>query len=396
MDIQKLDQQYILPTYARREIVFEHGAGSKLYDAKGREYIDFTSGIGVNCLGHGNTKLAVAIASQATRMIHCSNLYLVKNQAIAAEKLAKLCEKAMGGAPKIFFANSGAEANECAIKLARKWGEPRGKFEIITLRNSFHGRTIATLAATAQDKFHEHFAPFPAGFVYAENLAQVRELITEKTAAVMIEPIQGEGGIAPLDFAELKSLSEFLARRELLLIADEIQCGVFRSGKFMACELSGAKPQIATFAKALAGGVPIGACAATLDGVFASGDHGSTFGGNPLSTAAMNAVLEVLESHFKSGALASAIKSFDAELKTLLSDYKSLFTASCGVGLMRSLVAKTPEIQKQIIDAAHDRGVLVLRAGADHIRFLPPLTIADLEIHEGFSRLSAACEFVSA
>ncbi|GHS89097.1 acetylornithine aminotransferase [Campylobacterota bacterium] len=388
MTLKERDDKSVLHTYARKDTAFERGEGAKLYDTAGKEYIDFASGIGVNSVGHNNPKLVAAIAEQAGKIIHSSNLYLIEPQIKLAEKLIALC----GSDARVFFSNSGAEANECAIKLARKWGEKSGKYKIITLNNSFHGRTIATLKATAQPKFHEHFSPFPDGFIYAKDLADIENKIDDQTAAIMLEPIRGEGGVEPLDFDDLRALDLMLKKRGILLIADEIQCGVFRSGQFTASQVYGIKPEIITFAKGLAGGVPIGAAVTTLKDVFVYGDHGSTFGGNFLSTAAALAALDILSEIYSDGTLAKTIEDFSKSLNLIAAEFPKLFTRISGMGLMVSIVAKTPEIQKQILDAAHENGVLVLRAGSDHIRFLPPLTISKEEIDEGFSRLRQACK----
>ncbi|GHV07061.1 acetylornithine aminotransferase [Campylobacterota bacterium] len=387
MNTKELDDEFVLHSYARRAIVFTHGVNATLYDENGCDYIDFTAGIGVSSVGHGNEKLLAAISDQTAKIIHCSNLYLNSAQAQLAATLVRLCE--IDG--RCFFANSGAEANEGAIKIARKYGEKRGRYKIITLANSFHGRTIATLKATGQPKFHEHFAPFPDGFVYAEDLAGVEPLIDDLTAAVMIEPVQGEGGVTALNKNELTKLAKILRDRDILLIADEIQCGVFRSGNFLAGKTLGISPDVITLAKGLAGGVPIGAVITNRKDVFEYGDHGSTFGGNLLSSCGALAVLDVLEALQKSGKLALTINHFSTQCALIATDFPRLFTGETGLGLMRALITVDEKTQKAIIDKAHDHGVLVLRAGNNQVRLLPPLTITNAEIDEGFSRLAAVC-----
>ncbi|MDR1912485.1 MAG: aminotransferase class III-fold pyridoxal phosphate-dependent enzyme [Helicobacteraceae bacterium] len=385
--LKELDDRFVLHTYARREIAFERGQNATLFDEDGRDYIDFTSGIGVNSIGHNNARLVETIAKQASKILHSSNLYLIRPQIELAQKIAALCAQDS----RVFFANSGAEANEGAIKLARKFGEKSGRHKIVTLKNSFHGRTIATLKATAQERFHEHFGPFPDGFIYAENLAQIETLIDRQTIGVMLEVVQGEGGIAPLDKRELQKLAALLAKKKLLLIADEIQCGIYRCGEFSAARIYDVQPDITTFAKGLGGGVPIGAVVTTLKEVFDYGDHGSTFGGNFLSASAALTTLTVLEELQKSGALQRSIDYFGDMCRSLALNFPNLFIGVAGLGLMKAIVAKDAQTQKAILDKAHEKRVLVLRAGANHIRLLPPLTIAQEEINEGFKRLEAAC-----
>ena len=289
------DAQDYLPVFARYKIVLDHGDGVYVYDTQGNKYIDFLGGIAVNVLGHNHKELVKAVADQAGKMIHCSNLYYTQVQADAAEKLVKL-----SGLGKVFFGNSGAEANEGAIKIARKYAHSidADKSQIISAIHSFHGRTIATLTATGQPKYHEGFGPLPAGFDYVpyNDIEALEKLMSDKTAAVMLEPIQGEGGVHVPDVAYMQKVRQLCDKYNTVLILDEIQSGMGRSGKFFAYENFGIKPDVVTLAKGLAGGVPIGAFIATdkVAAAFHPGDHGSTFGGNPLACAAANVVLDIV------------------------------------------------------------------------------------------------------
>ncbi|PAF48418.1 aspartate aminotransferase family protein [Helicobacter sp. 12S02634-8] len=389
-DLMDIDAQYVLHTYARKKIRFAYGKNAKLYTPCSREFIDFGSGIGVCSVGHGNERLADVIAKQARDLIHLSNLYLIEPQALLAKKLIELSGYDM----RVFFSNSGAEANECAIKIARKFGEKDGKmdrYKIVTLESSFHGRTISTLTATGQDKMHTHFAPLLDGFVRAKNIADIYRVIDEKTCGVLIELIQGEGGILPMDKQEIQELAEFLKKQNILLMVDEVQSGVFRSGEIFASGVYGISPDIITTAKGLGGGVPIGATLSALKDVFEPSDHGSTFGGNFLSTQAGLCVLEILEEEYTTGRLTKRIEHFNQELEGILNAFPRLFEKRVGIGLMCGLVAKDSQIQANVIDKAFDMGLLILKSGKNVVRFLPPLSIQKEEITEGFYRLKEAC-----
>lgn len=390
MTLSELDQTHVLHTYGRRNLNFVRGENATLFDADGRDYIDFTSGIGVVSVGHGNPDLAAAIADQAAKIIHISNLYLIEPQAKLAQKLVGLS----GMDARCFFANSGAEANEGAIKIARKYGEVDGqpkRYKIITLAHSFHGRTITALKATGQEQMHNYFGPFPDGFAYARDLDHIPELIDNHTVAVMIELVQGEGGVSPMDKAKVQALAKLLKEKDILFVVDEIQTGIYRTGELLASQLYEITPDIVTLAKGLAGGVPIGAIVTTLKDIFAPGDHGSTFGGNYLSTAAGLKVLEILEARQNSGALAEAIAYFKDSCEAFAAKHPTLFEGETGLGLMRALIARDAEIQKKVIDRAHEAGLLILKSGRNRVRMLPPLTITKAEIDEGFKRLENAC-----
>jgi acetylornithine/N-succinyldiaminopimelate aminotransferase len=375
-------------TYKRTGLVFVRGSGSTLETEDGKQYLDFTSGIGVNILGHGNAALAAAIAWQAARLIHVSNYYQSRE---AIEFSEELCART--GMDAVFLCNSGAEANEGAIKIARKHGASKGasRTTVVTLQGSFHGRTIATLAATGQDKFHEQFGPFPAGFSYVppEDGAALDAALSTDVCALMLEPIQGESGVLPLSEGYLRLAAKLCAERGILLIADEVQCGVGRTGSFLASARSGLRPDIVTLAKGLAGGVPVGAVLARGEAakVLGRGDHGSTFGGNPLAAAAARVVLTTLGSP---GFLESVSKKGERIIETLRSWKHPLIKEVRGVGLMIGVVVSVPP--DKIKELAISRGLLVLTAGADVVRLLPPLVITEGEIDRGLSLLKEALD----
>ena len=389
MTINELDNKYILPTYTRADVEFVSGKNAKLIDANGKDYIDFTSGIAVVSVGHGNERLTNALCSQVKNMIHMSNLYYIAPQARAAEKLVK----ASGYDMKCFFGNSGAEANEGAIKIARKYGEKDGeikRYKIITLDHSFHGRTITTVKATGQASMHNYFGPFPDGFVYAKNIDEIESLVDAHTVAVMIELVQGEGGVQPQDKEKVQNLAKFLKSKDILLIIDEVQTGVYRTGKFLASNLYEIEPDVVTLAKGVGGGVPVGVVMTTLKDIFSAGDHGSTFGGNYLSSTAICEVMDILNEYDASGELAINMLLFDKALEKFYNENQTLFTEKVGLGMMCGLRAKNAETLAKVINNAREHGVMVLKAGKNTLRLLPPLTIKQEEINEGFKRLSAA------
>ncbi|MRI83044.1 MAG: aspartate aminotransferase family protein [Nitratiruptor sp.] len=391
MDLRGLDLAYVLHSYERTYINFERGENGRLFDDKGRDYIDFTSGIGVVSVGHGNRRLAQAICDQAHKIIHISNLFLIEPQARLAQRLVELS----GFDMRLFFANSGAEANEGAIKIARKYGEIDGevkRYKIITLEHSFHGRTITALKATGQEAMHTYFGPYPDGFVYAKSIEAIPELIDQRTVGVMIELIQGEGGVEPLDPGGVRELAQELRRQDVLLIVDEVQTGVYRTGHFLASNYYDIEPDIITLAKGLGGGVPIGAIMTRLKEIFKPGDHGSTFGGNYLSTRAALEVVAILHEYHSSGLLQQRIQLFEERLHELQRRHSHLFIQSVGIGFMRGLRVESDQIQKEILQRALDERLLLLKAGRNTIRLLPPLTITPEEIEEGFARFERAIE----
>lgn len=368
------DSKYFMPVFSRYSLVLSHGEGPYVFDTDGKKYLDFLAGIAVNVLGHAHPVLLKAICEQAGKLIHCSNLYYTEPQVRLVERLAKL-----SGLDKVFIANSGAEANEGAMKLARKYGKMKSqeKFEIVTAEHSFHGRTLATLTATGQPKYREGFEPLPGGFAYVpfNDKAALAAAVTDKTCAVMIEPIQGEGGIhVPLD-GYLQFARELCDKHGALLIFDEIQSGMGRTGTFLACQGYGVNPDIVTLAKGLAGGVPIGAFLATekVAAAFAPGDHGSTFGGNPLACAAALAVLDVIE---QENLLTNAVKVgtyLHHKLSGLQGKYPALIKEVRGMGLM--VGAELTKPGRDIVNLCLQEGVIINCTAGNVLRFVPPLNI---------------------
>jgi acetylornithine aminotransferase len=388
-NIKELDKKYVLPTYARADVEFVSGNNARLVDANGKNYIDFASGIAVCSVGHANKRVNDAICKQLSNITHTSNLYYIAPQAKAAQKIVE----ASGYDMKCFFGNSGAEANEGAIKIARKFGEKEGelkRYKVITLQHSFHGRTITTVKATGQAYMHNYFGPYPDGFVYADDINHVESLVDDHTCAVMIELVQGEGGVQPLDREAVQKLAKFLKSKDVLLIIDEVQTGVYRTGKFLASNYYDIEPDVVTLAKGLGGGVPIGVVMTTLKDVFSAGDHGSTFGGNFLSTTAACEVVDILDEMYESGELQKSIDYFDSELEKFYTAHRDLFTSKVGIGMMCGLRAKDSDTLAKIISNAREEGVIVLRAGRDTLRLLPALTITKEEIDEGFKALNRA------
>lgn len=384
-----LKNSYVMPTYARADIAFVSGDNATLMDSEGRDYIDFTSGIGVVSIGHGDNVLARTLCDQARKIIHISNLYYIEQQELAAKKIVQ----ASGYDMKCFFGNSGAEANEGAIKIARKYGEVDGelkRYKIITLQHSFHGRTITTVKATGQESMHNYFGPFPDGFVYADTIDDIAGQVDEHTVAVMIELIQGEGGVQPIDKEKVQKLAAFLKEKDVLLIVDEVQTGVYRTGEFTASQVYEIEPDIITLAKGLGGGVPIGVVMTSKKDVFGPGDHGSTFGGNYLSSTAAMTVVDFLNHYKESGALDEMIIAFAEKLDAMQKAHSDIFTLATGFGLMRGLRVKDADTLAKLITAARENGVMVLKAGRNTLRFLPPLTITKEEMDEGFVRLEKA------
>lgn len=382
-----LDKKYVLPTYARADVEFVSGDNAKLYDTNGKKYIDFASGIAVCSVGHANKRVNDAICNQLSKLTHTSNLYYIAPQAKAAQKIVE----ASGYDMKCFFGNSGAEANEGAIKIARKFGEKEGelkRYKVITLQHSFHGRTITTVKATGQAYMHNYFGPYPDGFVYADDINHVESLVDDHTCAVMIELVQGEGGVQPLDREAVQKLAKFLKSKNVLLIIDEVQTGVYRTGKFLASNYYDIEPDIVTLAKGLGGGVPIGVVMTTHKDVFSAGDHGSTFGGNFLSATAACEVMDILDEMYDEGTLQKSIDYFDDSLEKFYSAHRDIFTSKVGIGMMCGLRVKDGDTLAKIILNAREEGVIVLRAGRDTLRLLPALTITKEEIDEGFEALN--------
>jgi len=388
VNLSDIDKEYILNTYAKSYINFSHGISSTLY-SNGEDYIDFASGIGVNSVGHSNDKLTNALCEQAKKIIHISNLQVIEPQVMLAKRIAEFSGFDMG----IFFANSGAEANEGAIKLARKYGSlgDKKRYKVITLEHSFHGRTITTVKATGQESFHnDNFSPYPDGFGYVKAIKDIYESIDDETVAVMLELVQGEGGVEPFNKLEVVELSNYLKSKDILLIIDEVQSGVYRTGEFLASNLYGITPDIITLAKGLGGGVPIGAVMTSLKDLFVAGDHGSTFGGNYLSCRAGLTVLDILSSLKDSGDIDESVKYFGDRVDNIADRYKNIFSKSVGLGLMRGLRVRDGEVLAKIMKLSIDNRLVILKAGRNTVRFLPSITIRRDEIDEGFKRFDKA------
>ena len=383
------DENNYLPVFNRYKIVLERGEGAYLYDLNGKKYIDFLAGIAVNVLGHNYPPLVKAISEQAAKVIHVSNLYYTQAQADAAAKLVKL-----SGLDRAFFANSGAEANEGAIKIARKFAKKTSpdKTQIITAWDSFHGRTLATLTATGQPKYHKGFEPLPAGFDYVHynDIEELAEKISDKTCAVMLETIQGEGGVYPPKDGYLKKVRELCDKHGALLILDEIQAGIGRSGKFFAYDKYGIKPDIVTLAKGLAGGVPIGAfiCTEAVAQAFKPGDHGTTFGGNPLACAAANVVLDTVPDEKFLAHVEEVGAYFKSKLIGLKKKYPAQIKEIRGEGLILGAQLDKPKRSGvEIVNECMKRGAIINCTVGTVLRFIPPLIITREQVDEVISIL---------
>ncbi|MBI5410418.1 MAG: acetylornithine transaminase [Nitrospirae bacterium] len=380
-------ERYLMNTYARSPISIVRGRGSRVYDLEGREYLDFVAGIAVNVLGHAHPDVVAAIHKQAQQLLHASNLYYTEPQVRLAQMLVD-----HSFAEKVFFCNSGAEANEAAIKLARRYAHEKhgpDRYEISTMRQSFHGRTMATLTATGQEKVQKGFEPLLPGFTYVpfNDLPSVEQALTSRTAAILLEPIQGEGGVHVADRSYLKGLRDLCRERDLLLIFDEIQTGMGRTGTLFAYEQLGVEPDVMTLAKGLGGGVPIGACLATDEAaaVFTPGSLASTFGGNPLTCAAAQAVLRVLlegrvleQSRRMGDYLAKGLQDFKERLP-IVKDVR-------GLGLLQGMELSVDG--KQVVTDCLARGLLINCTMDRVLRFVPPLIITQHEIDRLLDTLS--------
>ena len=389
MNTQEIDKKYVLPTYGRGDVEFVSANNATLKDVNGKSYIDFTSGIGVVSVGHANKRVNDALCSQLSNITHISNLYYIAPQAKAAQKVVE----ASGYDMQCFFGNSGAEANEGAIKIVRKHGERDGKikrYKIITLNHSFHGRTITTVKATGQEAMHNYFGPFPDGFVYADGIDEIESLLDDHTAGVMIELIQGEGGVEPQDKVKVQALAKLLKEKEIPLIVDEVQTGAYRTGEFTASQVYEIEPEIITLAKGVGGGVPVGIVMTTLKDVLSAGDHGSTFGGNYLSATAVCEVVDILNELKRSSDLEITSLMFNKALEAFYKRHQDVFTQKVGIGMMCGLRTKDADTLTRIINLAREEGVMTLKAGRNTLRFLPPLTITKEEIDEGFKALNSA------
>ena len=388
-EILELYKSKVMPTYAP-SVVLASGKGVTVRDVDGLTLYDFTSGIGVHNVGYSHPKVVKAIQDQAAAMTHCSNLYVNAPATLLAAKLVEI--SGLGG--KVFFCNSGAEANEAAIKLARKWGSANGgRYEVITMRQGFHGRTLATVAATAQAWCQEGYDPLPVGFAYADfnDLESVKAAVNDKTVAIMLEAVQGEGGVTPATEEFMKGVRALCDEKNLIMICDEVQCGMGRTGSWFAWQGYDVKPDLFTCAKALADGIPMGALVsnAKLADTFTASSHASTFGGNPVAAAAALAVISVIE---EEGLLKKA-----TEVGTLLREalqgfvdrYDKLLEVR-GKGLMLGLVVDGDP--KEVVAALKDQGLLALTAGGNVVRFLPPLVLKEDDLDEVVDMVSDALD----
>jgi len=386
---------HLLPTYARVHLAFERGEGVWLVATNGERYLDFTSGVAVNALGHAHPHMIAALTAQAQKVWHVSNLYEVPE----AERVAqRLCDASF--ADVVFFCNSGAEAMECTIKTARKYHSANGapeRYRIITFEGAFHGRTLATLAAGGQKKYLDGFGPVMEGFdqVPFGNLKAAKAAITRETGAILIEPIMGEGGIRVVEPSFLRALREICDQHGLLLLLDEVQTGMGRTGELFAHQRAGIEPDIMALAKALGGGFPVGACLAKREAAkgMTVGTHGSTFGGNPLAMSAANAVIDVmLEPGFLDRVRRTGL-FFKQRLAEIKDRYPSVISEVRGEGLLVGVRAGVPA--GELVDALRAEKMIAVAAGDNVVRLLPPLIISEQEIAEGIARLDGACARLS-
>lgn len=380
-EIIELDKKYYMNTFGSRlPVCFTGGKGLKLFDGSGREYYDFLGGIAVNALGHNHSKFISALKNQLDKVIHTSSLYYIENQAKLAEKLVKNTF-----ADKVFFCNSGAEANEGAFKLAKIYFHKKGldKYEIITLDKSFHGRTLATVAATGQAKYQNPYKPLTPGFIQVEpnNYSAVENAVTDKTAAIMIELVQGESGVHPMDLEYVKKLRQLCDEKDIILIFDEVQTGMGRTGKLFAHQLYGVNPDIFTSAKALGGGIPIGAVCASdkIASAFEPGDHGTTFGGNPFASAAGLAVFDIFNDEGLVENADKIGKIFKNRLLDLQKKYGGKITEVRSAGLLIGIELNN-KIAKDVFNKLFDDGFLTSLCGGNTIRIAPPLIITENDV----------------
>ncbi|MDZ8119416.1 aspartate aminotransferase family protein [Pontiella agarivorans] len=388
-EIERLQKDYLMPTYAPGLALVE-GAGAHVWDADGNEYLDFVSGIAVTNIGHCHPKMIRAVQDQVETLVHVSNLFYNAKQPVLAKKLAE--RSGLPGA-KCFFSNSGAESNEGLIKLARLWGSEHGKYEIITMRQSFHGRTLATLTATGQEKVQTGFGPLPQGFVYAtfNDIDSVEEAISSKTAAVLVEALQGEGGVIPADQEFLSDLRKLCDERGILLLCDEVQSGMGRTGKWFGFQNYDVIPDAFSLAKGLGNGVPIGAIVAgeKLADIFQPGRHATTFGGTPLACAAALSVIEVIEEEELLANTQMMGAYFAEGLCELAMKYKKWIAGVRGLGLLLGLVLDVPAapLQKKL----QEKGMLAIATAGNVLRLLPPLNVTQEEIDQALKLIGEAC-----
>ena len=386
-EIKALDEQYVMHSYGRFQVAIDHGKGATVWAVDGKEYIDFSAGIGVCSLGYGDPGWVEAVSTQAAKLGHISNLFYTEPYAKVAQKL---CVRT--GMSNVMFGNSGAEANEAMIKLARKYSFDRygkGRGTVITLHNSFHGRTITTLAATGQDKFHNYFFPFTEGFRYADanDLDSVEAVAGHDVCAVMMELVQGEGGVLPLDLEFVQKVAELCAKRDWLLLVDEVQSGMGRTGSLFAFQQYHIQPDVVSFAKGIAGGLPFGGIMANekCREVFPPGTHGTTFGGNPVAAAAACHVLDRMDDAFL-----AQVKEKGAYLRQAIEAMElPCLGKTRGLGMMVGIDVVGEQTNSQLAAKLIESGLLILTAGPG-LRLLPPLTITQEEMDKGLSIMKAA------
>lgn len=403
-EIKAIYSKYVMNTYSQTAAIVS-GQGTRVKDADGMQYLDFTAGIAVQNVGHANPKVVDAVQEQMAKLNHCSNLFYNEKQALLAKKLVEISD--IGEGAKCFFCNSGAEANEALFKLARLWAHQTGKgdkedgyVEILTMFNSFHGRTLATLTATGQSKVQDGFEPLPIGFAYADfnDFESVEKAVNENTVAILIECIQGEGGVIPAETKFMKSLRNLCDEKDILLLCDEVQCGMGRSGDWFAWQSTGVKPDAFSVAKALASGIPMGAVIASpkLADVFTPGRHASTFGGNPLACAAALSTIGVIEEENLLERASDAGDFLKKKLEGLKEKFPQLINNIRGEGLMVGLSLNPEKAQAaDVVTIARDFGLLVCTAGNNTIRFVPPLTVTNDEIEEAVDYLSDALDDIA-
>ncbi|MET4807799.1 aspartate aminotransferase family protein [Limibacillus sp. MBR-115] len=382
----------VMPTYARADLAFERGEGAYLFTSDGRRYLDFAAGIAVNSLGHSHPHLVKALEEQGRRLWHCANLYRIPAGERLAERLV-----AASFADTVFFTNSGAEALECGIKMVRKYhddtGSP-GRYKIITCRGAFHGRTLTTISAAGNEKYMKGFLPEVPGFVHVAfgNLNELRAAIDDETAAILVEPVQGEGGIRPADLEYLRALRTICDEFGLLLFLDEVQCGMGRTGKLFAHEWAGITPDVVASAKGIGGGFPLGACLATEKAAvgMTAGTHGSTYGGNPLAMAVGNAVMDILleEGFFQE--VDHVGRHLWRELAALCDRHPEVLEEVRGAGLMLGLKCRVPNTDFGL--QARELGLLTVGAAENVVRILPPLIIKEAEVKEAVAILEQTCK----
>ena len=388
-DILNQYKSAVMPTYSP-SVVLASGKGVTVRDVDGLVLYDFTSGIGVHNVGHCHPKVVQAIRDQAAKLTHASNLFANEPATQLAAKLVEL--SGLGG--KVFFCNSGAEANEAAIKLARKWGSANGgRYEVITMRNGFHGRTLATVAATGQDWCQAGFEPLPVGFAYADfnDLESVKAALTDKTVAIMLEAVQGEGGVTPATPEFMAGVRALCDEKNLLMICDEVQCGMGRTGMWWGWQNFGVKPDLFTCAKSIADGVPMGALVsnAKFADVFQAGNHASTFGGNALACAASLATIKIIEDEKLLAAAKSKGEMLKAALQAFAEKYDQVLDVR-GLGLMLGMVVDGDP--KVVVEAFRDMGVLALTAGGNVVRFLPTLSMTEARLEEAVEMMGDALD----